>query len=121
MSPADFARHYEAALRTQQWDAVSPLIHPDASVTFSDGSVHKGKDAVRAAYERNFAAIKNEDYRVSNIHWLAQEQDFATYLFDFHWTGLIGGKTMSGSGRGTTVLTRLQDQWQLLAEHLGRA
>jgi len=119
MTPEDFVGAYEAAFGSQSWDQVSPLVHERASVIFSNGSVHKGKDAVRAAYERNFAAIQNEDYRISDVHWLLTTADGAAYMFDFHWTGLIKGKEVSGAGRGTAVLVREPDGWQLIAEQLG--
>lgn len=118
-SQIEFIRDYETALGTQKWNAVAPLIHENASVTFSDGSVHKGKAAVRAAYERNFEAIKNEDYKIANVHWLLDTPNSAAYIFDFKWSGVIGGKSVSGAGRGTAVLVFEQDKWQLLAEHLG--
>jgi len=118
-SQKEFIKDYETALGTQEWSAVAPLIHENASVTFSDGSVHKGKAAVRAAYERNFEAIKNEDYKVANVHWLLKGPNSAAYTFDFNWSGLIGGKSVSGAGRGTAVLVLEDNKWQLLAEHLG--
>jgi ketosteroid isomerase-like protein len=117
----DFIRAYEAALATQRWGAVEPLLRPDACVTFSSGAVHKGKAAVQAAFERNFALIRDETYRISNVHWAMRTPDFAVYLFDFAWTGLIDGKPAAGAGRGTAVLVHAGDSWQLLTEHLGPA
>ncbi len=119
MTPSQFIEQYEAALGTQKWDVVSPLISAGAQVIFSDGSLHKGKDAVRAAYERNFEAIKNEDYQISNVHWLMESEDSAAYIFEFSWSGIIQGREASGSGRGTAVLILENGQWKLLAEHLG--
>lgn len=119
MTSLDFVAQYESALAAQQWDAVSPLIHTRASVVFSNGTVHKGKDAVRAAYEQNFDAIKNEHYKIANVHWLLDSPDTAVYMFDFSWTGIIDGKEASGGGRGTAVLVHEDGRWQLLAEHLG--
>ncbi len=119
MSAVEFVHAYEHALATQDWTVVEPLIHPDASVTFSNGTVHKGRDAVRVAFERNFRAIDNENYRISNVHWLLQSENTAVFLFDFHWTGQIDGRDAAGAGRGTSVLVREDDGWKLLAEHLG--
>ena len=119
MTAADFIQRYEHALSTQHWSAVDPLIHDDACVTFSDGTVHQGKSAVRQAFERNFSLIKGEQYRISNIHWITQRTDLAVFLFDFHWTGRIEGRNASGSGRGTSVLVDNGTGWLLLAEHLG--
>ncbi|WP_310618522.1 nuclear transport factor 2 family protein [Flexibacterium corallicola] len=119
MTPSDFIKQYETALGTQKWDVVSPLISDGASVTFSDGSVHKGKGAVRAAFEQNFEVVKDEDYKIANVHWLSKTSESAVYMFDFFWNGLIEGRKASGSGRGTAVLISKNDKWQLLAEHLG--
>ncbi len=119
MSPLEFVKQYEAALGTQKWEKVSPLIHENASVVFSNGSIHKGKVAVRAAYERNFEAIENENYQIANVHWLFESSESAVYMFDFFWTGIISGQAASGAGRGTAVLVFDDDRWQLLAEHLG--
>jgi ketosteroid isomerase-like protein len=115
----EFVTAYETALATQNWAAVEPLIHKDACVTFSSGTVHRGKDAVRRAFEGNFAAIADETYRISNVHWVRKGRVFAAYLFDFNWSGLIDGKPASGGGRGTCVLVKEGTSWQLLIEHLG--
>ncbi|MEL6840052.1 MAG: nuclear transport factor 2 family protein [Pseudomonadota bacterium] len=119
MSPADFIKEYETALGTQDWTAVAPLICDDARVIFSDGSLHTGKDAIRAAYERNFATIKSEKFSIANVHWLLETSKSAAYMFDFHWAGVVEGQQTSGSGRGTTVLVRRADRWLLVAEQLG--
>lgn len=119
VSASDFVQQYEAALATQSWSEVSPLVHARASVVFSNGTVHKGKDAVREAYERNFARIKHEKYQMTNVHWLLEAPDSAAYMFDFSWTGIFEGEEASGSGRGTAVLVFEDGRWLLLAEHLG--
>lgn len=119
MSPRDFVEQYEAALATQDWTVVAPLISEEARVVFSDGSLHGGKDAIRTAYQRNFAAIKNEDYGIENVHWLIETSDSAAYMFDFYWSGIVHGSEASGSGRGIAVLARKDDRWVLVAEQLG--
>ncbi len=116
----DFIPLYEQAIATQDWAAVDPLIHENACVTFSTGTVHVGKPAVRRAFEQNFSAIADEEYRISNVHWVQRGADVAVYLFDFNWTGRINGRAASGSGRGTCVLRRTDEMgWRLLVEHLG--
>jgi len=119
MTAEDFVHAYEKALASQRWARVEPLVHEDACVTFSDGAVHLGKAAVRKAYEANFAAIEDEDYRISNLHWVRRGEDVAVYVFDFAWSGRIDGREARGAGRGTSVLVRHGPDWQLLAEHLG--
>jgi uncharacterized protein (TIGR02246 family) len=120
-SPDAFVKVYQAALSTNRWTAVSPLVHEDACVTFSDGRALVGKAAIRAAYERNFATIKDDTYGVSDIHWVARADDHAVYIFAFEWTGVVEGKPASGRGRGTAVIARREGGWQLVAEHLGPA
>jgi ketosteroid isomerase-like protein len=119
MTPDDFARAYEHALGTQDWKTVEPLVHRDACVTFSSGAVHEGREAVQAAFTRNFAAIKSEEYGISNLRWIHKDAHMAVGLFDFTWKGIINGGAAAGSGRGTHVLVNKSGRWLLLAKHLG--
>lgn len=121
MSPEDFVKSYEMALSAHGWEAVDPLIHQNAAVTFSDGSTHIGKENVRNAFERNFAVIKDERYSISHVQWVLKSSDTAVFLFDFAWEGLVDGKPAGGSGCGTSVLINVEGKWQLLVEHLGKA
>ena len=119
MKPEEFIPAYEQALATQDWGRVEPLVHGDVCVTFSNGTVHKGKDQVRKAFERNFSLIENEVYSISNVHWGHKDDKTAVYLFDFQWSGMIDGKQANGAGSGTSVLINENGQWKLLVEHLG--
>jgi ketosteroid isomerase-like protein len=119
MNPDQFIRAYEDALGTQDWSQVEPLIHDDACVTFSNGTVYKGKAEVRRAFENNFSIIKDEQYSMTSVHWIHRGTETAVYLFEFRWSGYIDGKPAQGAGRGTSVLIRKADRWQLLVEHLG--
>ena len=120
MNVEGFIKSYEVALGSQDWEVVEPLISENASVIFSDGTVHLGKANVQKAFERNFSVIKNEEYIIKNVKWLAREELYAVYLFNFMWTGIINGKSVSGSGYGTAVLRKEEGKWELLTEHLGR-
>jgi ketosteroid isomerase-like protein len=119
LTPETFIKKYEAALATQDWQQVAPLVHPDVCVTFSSGSMHIGKAAVRQAFERNFSLIQDETYVIENVHWVKKGEDTAVYLFTFRWSGIINGKSASGAGTGSSVLINSADGWQLLVEHLG--
>ena len=119
MNPETFIEKYEAALATQDWQQVAPLIHPEACVTFSSGTVHVGKMAVRQAFERNFSLIQNESYAIADVHWVRKGEETAVYLFTFSWSGIINGQPASGAGTGTSVLMNRGSGWQLLVEHLG--
>lgn len=120
VNPEEFIKSYETALGTQDWKVVEPLVSRNVCVTFSNGTVHIGKENVQKAFEKNFSLIKNEKYAVENIKWLVKDKNYAVYLFDFNWTGIIEGKSVSGNGIGTSVLVKEDDKWKLLTEHLGR-
>lgn len=119
MTAGDFIYAYEKALASQQWLAVEPLVHEYACVTFSSGTLHIGTSAIRNAYEANFSAIDDEEYRIANVRWVRRDEDVAVYVFEFSWSGRISGQSAGGAGRGTAVVLRTGSVWQLLAEHLG--
>lgn len=118
MTPQSQLNQYEKALSTQQWENISPFMHPDICVTFSEGT-HKGITAVEAAFRKTFDLIKDETYTISNIHWIHEDENFAVCLYNFHWSGLINGQMASGGGRGTSVLVNENGNWLILTEHLG--
>lgn len=113
MTPEIFIKNYENALSTQDWKNIEPLIHENACVTFSTGTVHKGKHEVQKAFERNFSVIKEEQFSISNIHWIKKNKEVAVYLFDFSWQGIVNGQQAEGSGRGTSVLINQKGEWKL--------
>ncbi len=119
MKPEQFIIDYERALGTQEWENVAALMHPDICVTFSTGSVHKGIAEVKAAFEHNFAMIKSEVYKISDVHWVVKTTAVAVYVFNYQWQGVIDGRPAAGQGRGTATLVAEDGCWKLLAEHLG--
>ena len=121
MQPEEFIKCYEAALASQNWDNVEPLVHANACVTFTNGTVHKGLEAIKVAFTKNFSLIKDEKYFITDVHWVVKDTAFAVYLFNFNWSGLIDGEQTSGSGRGTTTLICEDGKWLLVSEHLGVA
>jgi ketosteroid isomerase-like protein len=112
-------RAYEAALGTQDWAEVEPLLHDDVCVTFSNGAFHNGKEAVRSAFSRNFELIADEHYELSDVVWIADEPSYAVCAYRVRWSGLIDGKAAAGGGRGTSVVVKDGGRWLVLAEHLG--
>lgn len=119
MSPEKFIEGYEAALATQDWQAVSPYIHQDACVTFSSGEFYQGKAEVQRAYERNFRLIHDEKYSILDLHWAGKTEQYAVCCYAFQWQGIINGEPARGSGRGTATMIQENGEWYLLAEHLG--
>jgi len=120
MTFEQFTIAYQNALATQDWTSVEPLITKEACVTFSNGSVYKGIDNIQAAYENNFRLINSEKYEMKNISWLKKETDYAVYVFEYHWSGIMNDKLISGQGVGTSVIIKVGEDWKLLSEHLGK-
>jgi ketosteroid isomerase-like protein len=117
-TPQEFISAYEAALATQTWEAVAPLIHENCAVTFSEGT-YIGKAEVERAFRKTFALIQNEKYSIRDVRWILETGETAVLIYHFSWSGLIEGQPASGSGRGTSILTRQDGKWQLICEHLG--
>jgi ketosteroid isomerase-like protein len=120
MTPAEFLREYEAATRAHDLGRTLDLIDPNAIYWFSDGGSHVGKAGIERALRRNFEAIEGEDYRISDVTWVAQSTDCAVYTYRFDWSGTVRGTRASGSGRGTSVLARRGGSWVVVHEHLSR-
>src|SRR4051812_15441221 len=111
MTPAEFMREYERSGRVHGLEHTLGLIDDDAIYWFSDGTSHVGKRAIEQVFRRNFEAIKDESYRISDIVWVAESPDFAACVYRFDWSGMVRGAPASGSGRGTSVLARRANSW----------
>ncbi len=117
MTPEQFLEKYENALRPQDWSEVEPLFHTNATVTFSNGTVHRG---IEAAFKRNFSLIKSEEYAMSEVHWVLRSAETAVFTFVYSWKGIINGTRMEGNGVGTSVLVQSNGNWKFISEHLGK-
>lgn len=111
---------YERAANSHDLAATLSLIDDEAVYLFSDESVHVGKKAVEKAIRRNFDLIHDEAYAISNLAWLVNSEEIAACVYDYSWSGMIGGELASGSGRGTTILRHARDGWKVVHEHLSR-
>jgi len=111
-------REYEAAANRHDLQAMLAMIADDAIFWFSDQSAHVGKLAIASAIQSNFDAIKNEQYRIENLNWLAASDDIAACVYEFRWSGEVNGKPASGGGRGTSLIRRIDGKWRLVHEHL---
>jgi ketosteroid isomerase-like protein len=112
-----FLRSYERASNSHDFDQVLPLVADDAVYWFSNGT-HVGLAAIRKAFESTWAAIADEDYRITDVRWLVANDDAAACVYTYSWSGLVGGQRRSGNGRGTNVLTRTETGWHIVHEHL---
>ncbi|WP_052397095.1 YybH family protein [Streptomyces sp. NRRL F-5123] len=112
-----FLRRYEQAANSHDVDRVMPLIAEDAVYWFTDGS-HRGRAEIAGALARTFAAIREETYEISDVEWVVLAPAHAVCRYRFRWTGVVGGRTRSGTGRGTNVVVRRDGGWKMLHEHL---
>jgi len=120
VTPEEFIREYEAASNSHDLDQTLGLISDDAVYWFSNGASHSGKDEIAEAIGNNFKVITLEDYCISELRWIAESDEIAVCLFRFDWSGLVHGEQASGSGRGTSVLSRKGDTWEVVHEHLSK-
>ncbi|MFQ5919684.1 MAG: YybH family protein [Thermoplasmata archaeon] len=116
----EFMSRYERATDSHDLDGVLSMIDDDAIYLFSDESVHVGRQAVERVLRRNFDLIQDESYSIDNLRWLASSDEVAACVYDFSWSGTIKGQEASGSGRGTSVIRRLGNEWKVVHEHLSR-
>jgi ketosteroid isomerase-like protein len=119
-SPDEFMAAYERATGAHDLKGTLALIADDALYWFSDESTHAGKAAIKQVLERNFKLIHDETFSLANLTWLVRSAEAAVCLYDFSWSGIVGGKLASGSGRGTTVLRRAGEGWEVIHEHLSK-
>jgi len=118
MSPTDFLRRYEAATCAHDLEGTLSLIADDAIYLFSDQTSHLGKKAISKVLASNFETIKDETYKLDNLHWVAASDEMAVCVYQYHWSGLIDGRPASGNGRGTSAICKVRGVWQVVHEHL---
>jgi len=78
MTPEQFPKDYEAATESQDLERTLGLIDEKAVYWFSDGGRHVGHEAIKAVLTRNFAAIEDEKYAISEVQVLAQSKEVAS-------------------------------------------
>ena len=117
-SPTELMKAYESATARHDLVATLDLIAADALYWFSDGTSHRGHDAICAVLEHNFAVISDEHYAIEDLVWLAETPEVAACVYRFAWSGVIDGTAADGSGRGTSVVAQRGDRWLVVHEHL---
>lgn len=116
----DFLRQYEAATNSHIFDNVQPLLATNAVYWFSDGSF-EGYAAIRDAFEKTWATVKNEVYRIVGVRWVVRSDTIATCIYEFRWEGDISRIKRTGIGRGTNVMSRVGSNWRMVHEHLSKS
>jgi len=117
LSSRALVQAYEQLINRHDFDLLAGLIASDAVFWFSDGS-HRGLAAIRVAFEATWASLGNETYWLDRLDWLTESDTAAACIYCFNWRAEQGGRPISGTGRGTTVLRRAELGWQIVHEHL---
>lgn len=114
-----FMARFEAALATEDFEKVAPLIHPQAVFRFSEGD-HSGMADIRAAVERTWAfEVDDERYYLTDKRVLHSGKGAATVLFTWNWSGDSAEHgPFKITGRGTVQLVRHEGAIKILLEHL---
>lgn len=119
MSPEDTLKKYETALNSHNPANLDGLVDPNAVFIFTDGTF-KGIDAIKAACVKTWAHFENEVYRVKNVDWIEESDQFALCTYIIDWSADLGGQRKFFKGRGTTVLKKTVRGWNIIHEHLSR-
>lgn len=116
-----FMDRYEAALATEIFSNVQPLVHPQATFRFSEGDF-VGLSSIKGAFEKTWAIdAQNVRYFLSNVKIVNMDTDSATVLFNWNWSGQSPqGESFEVIGRGTSQVVRVDGELKLLVEHLSR-
>jgi ketosteroid isomerase-like protein len=118
MNHTDALANYVQKLNTHSWDEIAPRVTDDAVFIFTE-STFVGKEAAKAAFEKTFTLIQEEEYSIHDVSWTAVTERMASCHYEYRWKGLIDGQKSSGGGRGTSILLKVDGHWLIAHEHLG--
>jgi ketosteroid isomerase-like protein len=120
VTPDEYKRELVRRMNAKDLEGTLELIADDAVYFWSDGSAMFGKAAIAEGLKRNFVGIENDTYEVLDVTWLVEAGDIAACVFRFQWAGEVNGVPATGSGRGASVLRRLDGEWRTVHENLSR-
>ncbi len=112
-----FLKNYERANNSHIWAHVAPMIAPEATYWFTDGS-YRGREEIQSAVETTFNRIQDEVYEIHDVSWPVVNETTAVCTYSFSWKGTVDGIRQSGHGRGTNVLQYNNGHWLIVHEHL---
>jgi ketosteroid isomerase-like protein len=109
---------FTAALIRRDMDAALSLLTDDVIFFYSNGSVIVGKDAFASLMTASWKIVSDYEYSTIDSIWVAQSDAVASVIYSFAWSGMAGGNQVSGSGRGTRILSNDGAGWRISHEHL---
>jgi ketosteroid isomerase-like protein len=118
-----FLNNFEALAQKKNFDLIADMVHERAVFRFNDGDF-VGRAAVRVAFEKTWASStgkpEQEKFYLSDIVVVATDTNTAAATYNWNWEGVSQGKSFRIQGRGTRVLVREGERWQIIHEHLSR-
>ncbi len=107
----------DALIRRDMGSALE-LLTDDVVFFYSNGSVIRGKEAFAALMTASWRIVSDYEYSTLDSTWIVRSDATACVIYAFAWSGMAGGEKVSGSGRGTRVLTDDGAGWRIAHEHL---
>lgn len=104
----------DAAINTRNFEKVRPLIAEKATYTLPNGQKHRYISSIEEAFKTSWKIIEDETYATKNRFWHAAYDDIAYCTYDFRWDGHINSESVSGEGRGRTILRKQEGTWKVM-------
>ncbi len=117
-----FLNRFDEIAGQEDFGLIQEMIHECAFFRLHDGD-YIGSSAIREVLERSWrgsSGLKRESYYLSDIEVLTLDDKSATATFTYNWEGSMGKQAFSLQGRGTRVLVVVDDQMQIIHEHLSQ-
>ncbi|WP_107943393.1 YybH family protein [Metasolibacillus fluoroglycofenilyticus] len=109
---------YISATNTHDFTNVQRMLHPNVVYWFTDKKCTTMTE-IQHYFENAWEAIKEEIYEARDVQWLITNQDTATCLYTYCYSGYYNGKFVSGQGRATNIFVKnKKNEWKLIHEHL---
>ena len=116
----EFLTRFDELAGKERFVLIEDMIHDQAFFRLHDGD-YVGKAAIRGVLEKSWqggSGLKRERFFLSEIQVLTLEDRSATVTFTYNWEGSMGTHAFSLQGRGTRVVIVVNDQMQMIHEHL---
>ncbi|MFT4414614.1 YybH family protein [Fredinandcohnia humi] len=117
MNISEFLEGYIRATNSHDFSNVASFVATDAIYWFTKNE-YKNIESIQAYFENTWNLIKDEVYSISDVEWIVNEEHSAVCLYTYHWEGYYEGKLVSGKGKATNVMKKVNNEWKLIHEHL---
>ena len=108
---------YIYATNTHDFKEVAKLLHPNAIFFFSDQTCDT-LEKIEQYFNGSWNYINDEVYAAKDVTWLTKDNNSASCMYTYQYSGYVDGEFISGSGRATNVFVLLDGEWKLIHEHL---